>query len=90
MVCANNTAQARAQARVGRKLFVFLRPSAESERLSSDSLLPDFRSLALLSVHADHFINEYAYGGIGFIILDMSRECVFYVYMLRLLLRATW
>ena len=66
--------QARAQARVGPKLIVFLHPSAESGRLSSDSL---FRSLALLYVHADHFINDCAYGSIGFINLDMSCELIF-------------
>ena len=67
----------------------FLHPSAESGRLSSDSLSPEFRSLALLFVHADHFINNCAYGSIGFIILDMSCELFFYVYMLQVLLRAT-
>ena len=66
------TAQARAQARVGPKLVVFLH-----------------LVLALLFVHADHFINDCAYGSIGFIILDMSCECIFYVCMLRLLLSAT-
>ena len=47
---------------------------------------PDFRSLALLYVHADHFIKYCAYGSIGFIILAMSCECIFFVYtcMLRL------
>ena len=70
------TAQARAQARVGPKLVVFLHPSAESGRLSSGSLSPDFRSLALLYVHADHLINDCAYGSIGYI-LDMSCECIF-------------
>ena len=55
----------------------FLHPSAESGRLSSDSLSPEFRSLALLYVRADHCINDCAYGGIGFIILDMSCECIF-------------
>ena len=44
-------AKARAQVRVGPKLVVFLHPSAESVRLSSDSLSPEFRSLALLYVH---------------------------------------
>ena len=55
------------------------------------SLSPEFRSLALLYVHADHFINDCAYGSIGFIILDMSCGCIFMyiVYMLRLLLRTT-
>ena len=67
----------------------FLHPSAESGRLNSDSLSPEFRSLALLFVHADHFINNCAYGSIGFIILDMSCELFFYVYMLQVLLRAT-
>ena len=71
------TAQAWAKARVGPKLIVFLHPSAELGRLSSDSLSPEFRSLALLYVHADHFINDCAYGSIGFIILDMSCECIF-------------
>ena len=80
------TAQAWAHARVGPKLIVFLHPSAESGRMSSDSLSPEFRSLALLYLHADHFINDCAYGSIGFIILDMF----FYVFVLRLLLRATW
>ena len=84
-----HTAQAWAQARVASKLVVFLHPSAESGRLSSDSLSPEFRSLALLYVHADHFNNDCAYGSIGFIILDMSYEH-FHVYMLRVLLRATW
>ena len=41
-------------------LFV-LHPSAESVRLSSDSLSLEFRSLALLYVHADHFSNDCAY-----------------------------
>ena len=41
-------------------------------------------------MHADNFINDFAYGSIGFIILFMSRECFFFVYMLRSLLRATW
>ena len=59
------TAQARAQARVGSKLVVFLHPTAESERLSSDSLLPEFRSLALLCVHANHFSNDCAYDSKG-------------------------
>ena len=57
--------------RVGPKLIAFLHLSAESGRLSSDSLSPEFRSLALLCMHADHFINDCAYGSIGFIILDM-------------------
>ena len=51
---------------------------------------PEFRSLALLYVHAAHFINDCAYGSIGFIFLDMSCECIFYVYMLCLLLSVTW
>ena len=51
-----STAQARAP-----KLVVFLHPSAESGRLSSDSLSPEFRNLALLYVHADHFINDCIY-----------------------------
>ena len=63
----------------------FLHSSGESGRLSSDSLSPEFRSLALLYLHADHFINDCAYGSMGFIILDM-----FYVFVLRLLLRTTW
>ena len=67
---------------IGPKLVVFLHPSAES---GSDSLSPEFRSLALLSVHADHFINDCAYGSIGYAML-----MYFYVYMLRLLLRVTW
>ena len=54
----------------------------ESGRPSSDSLSPEFRSLALLYVHADHYINDCAYGSIGFIILDMTCELFFYVYML--------
>ena len=83
------TTEAQALARVGPKLVVFLHLSAESGRLSSDSLSPEFRSMALLYVHADHFINDCPYGSIGFILLDMSGECIFYVYMLRLLLRAT-
>ena len=85
-----STAQARTQATVGPKLVVFLYPSAESVRLSSDSLLPEFRSLALLYVHTDHFISDCAYGSIGFIILDMSCELIFYAYMLLVLSRATW
>ena len=60
-----------AQARVGPKLTFFLHPSVESGRLSSDYLSPEFRSLALLYVHADHFINDCAYGNIVFIILDI-------------------
>ena len=72
------TARARAPARPGPKLVVFLHPSAESERLSSDSLSPEFRSLALLYVHADHFINDCAYGSIGFIILGISCEYIFF------------
>ena len=84
------TAQTRAQARVGHKLVVFLHPSAESGRLISDSLSPEFRSLTLLYVNADHFINDCAYSSISFVILNMSCECIFLVYMLRLLLRATW
>ena len=59
---------------VGPKLIAFLHLSAESGQLSSDSLSPEFRSLTLLFVHADHFINDCAYGSIGFIILDMSCE----------------
>ena len=51
------TAKARAKGRVGPKLVVVLHPSIESGRLSSDSLSPEFRSLALFYVHADHFIN---------------------------------
>ena len=84
-----HTAQARAQARVWAKLVVFLHPSAESGRLSSDSLSPESRSLTLLYVHADYFNNDCAYGSISFIILDMSCEYL-YVYMLRVLLRVTW
>ena len=80
--CTKFTAQARAQAMAGHKLVVFLHPSAESWRMSSDSLSPEFRSMTLLYVHADHFINDCAYGSIGFIILDMSGECIFYVYIL--------
>ena len=74
-----------AQLRLGPRLVLdpkslsFLHPSAESGRLSSDSLSPELRSLALLYVRADHFINDCACGSIGFIILDM-----FYVYVLRL------
>ena len=59
-------------------------------RLLSDFSSTEFRSLALLYVHADHFINDCAFGSIGFIILDMSCVYIFYVYMLRSLLRATW
>ena len=66
-----STAQARDQARVRPNLIVFLNPSAESGRLSSDSLSPEFRSLALLNAHADHFIKDCAYGSIGFIIFVM-------------------
>ena len=84
-----STAQAHAQARAGPKLIIFLHPSAESWQLSSDSLSPEFRSLALLYMHADHFINDCAYGSIGFIILDMPCELIFYVNMLHVLLRAT-
>ena len=62
---------------VGPELIVFLHPSAESGRLSNHYLLPEFRSLALLYVNADHFINDCAYGSIGYIILDMSSECIF-------------
>ena len=69
-----NTAQTRAKARVGPKLIAFLHLSAESGQLSSDSLSPEFSSLTLLYVHTDHFINDCAYGSIGFIILDMSCE----------------
>ena len=58
-------------ARVGPKLIAFLHPSVESGRLSSDYLSPEFRSLALLYLHADHFINDCAYGSLGFINLDM-------------------
>ena len=56
----------------------FLHSSAESGQMSSDSLSPEFRSLAHLYVHADYFINDCAYGSIGFIILDMSCECIFF------------
>ena len=70
------TAKTRVHGRVGPKLVIFLHSSAESGRLSSDSLSPEFRSLAFLYVHADHFINNCAYGSIGFIILDMSCECI--------------
>ena len=62
-----STAQARAQARVGPKLVVFLHPSAESGRLRSDSLSPEFRSFALLYVHADHFMNDCAYGSFRYV-----------------------
>ena len=55
-----------AQARVGPKLVVFLHQSADSGRLSSDSLLPEFRSLALLIVHAVNFINDCAFVSIVF------------------------
>ena len=68
------TAQVWAQTRVEPKLVVFLHPSG---RLSSDSLSPEFRSLVLLYVHSDHFINDCAYCSIGFIILDISCECIF-------------
>ena len=64
-------------ASVGPELIVFLHPSAESGRLSSDYLSPEFRSLALLYVHADHFINDCAYSSSDDIILDMSSECIF-------------
>ena len=70
----------RAQARVGPKLVVFLHQSAESVRLSSDSLSPEFRSLALLYVHADHFINDCAYVSTGYITLDISCE-LFFMYI---------
>ena len=33
--------------------------------------------MSLFSVQADHFINDCAFGSIGFIILDMSCECIF-------------
>ena len=65
-----------AHARVGPKLVVFLHPSAESGRLSSDPLSLEFRSLVLLFMHGDHFINDCVYGSIDFII-DMSCECIF-------------
>ena len=61
----------KAQLRLGPRLGLdpnslpFLHPSAE------------IRSLALLYVHADHFINDCAYGSIGFIILDMLCELNF-------------
>ena len=56
-----------------KKLVVFLHPSAESGRLSSDSLSPEFRSLALLYVHADHFINGCTYGRrIGLMSCELS------------------
>ena len=71
------TAQDPVQARDGPKPIIFLQPSAESGRLSSDSLSPGSRSLALLCVHADHFINGCANGSIGFIILDMACEYIF-------------
>ena len=71
------TAKARAQGRVGPKLAFFLHPYVESGRLSSDSLSPEFRSLTLFYVYADHFINGCAYGSKGFIILDMYYECIF-------------
>ena len=61
----------------GPKFVVILHPSAESGRLSSNSLSPEFKSLALPYVHADNFINDCAYGSIGFIILDMSCEYIF-------------
>ena len=48
-------------ARVGPKLVVFLHPSAESGRLISDSLSPEFRTLVDLHVHDDHFINDCAF-----------------------------
>ena len=69
-----------AQARVGPKLVEFLHPSAESchGRLSGDSLSPEFRSLALLYVHADHFINDCAYGSIRYVMCII----IFYVYIL--------
>ena len=76
-----STAQARAYDRVGPKLIVFLHPSAEPGRLSGDSLSPEFRSLAPLYVHADYFINDCAYGSIGFIILDMSCELFLCIYV---------
>ena len=69
----------KAQLRVGPKLVVFLHSSAESVRLSSDSLSPEFRSFALLHVHADHFINDCAYGNKDFIIFNMSCDflCIY-------------
>ena len=70
------TAQIEALAIVSPRLVVFLHPSAGSGRLSSE-----FRSLALLYVHINYFINDCAYGSIGFIILDMSRECIFFIYV---------
>ena len=76
-------AQLRLEPRLGldpNSLF-FFHPSAESGRLSSDSLSAEFRSLALLYVHADHFINDCAYGSIGFISLDMSCECILCIYV---------
>ena len=42
--------------RDGPKLVVFLHPSAESGRLGSDSLSPEFRSLALLYAHVDNYM----------------------------------
>ena len=42
-------------------------------------------------MHADHFSNDCAYGSIVFIIFKCHKNViVFFVYMLRLLLRATW
>ena len=39
--------------------------------------------MTLLYVHADNFINDCAYGSIGFNILDMSGECFFmYIYLM--------
>ena len=32
-------------------------------------------------MHADHFINDCAYGSIGFIILDMSCELFLCIYI---------
>ena len=58
--------------------MVFLHPYAESGRLSSYSLSHEFRRLALLYAHVDHFINDCAYGSIGFM---MPCDCIFYVYM---------
>ena len=76
-----STAQARTKTRVGPKLVVFLHPSAKSGRLSRYSLSPEFRSLALLYVHADHFVNDCAYGSIGFIILVMACELFLCIYV---------
>ena len=73
------TAQARAQARVAPKLVVFLHSTAESGRLSSNSLSPELEAWHSSRMHADLFINDGAYGSIGLIILYMSCICFLYI-----------